>query len=130
MADHPNAELFRRGYTAFQQGDMDAIRALFDADIVWHQPGHHHLSGDYRGIDAVLDEFGKTFQETNGTYKVEIHDILANDTHAVALASNSGERDGKHLSDRYTHVAHIEGGRLKESWIFSENQDKVDEFWG
>jgi uncharacterized protein len=114
----------------FSRATWTRFEALFDADIVWHLPGHNHLSGDYRGIDAVLDAFGKTFQETNGTFKVEIHDILANDTHAVALASNSGERDGKHLSDRYTHVAHIEGGRLKESRIFAENQDKVGEFWG
>ena len=130
MADHPNAEVFRKGYTAFQQGDLDTVRSLFADDIEWTFPGHNHYSGTHRGADTVLGLFGQQMQETNGTFKVDVHDIVANDTHAIALASASGERDGKSLTDRYTHVVHVEGGKIKESWIFEENQDKVDDFWG
>lgn len=130
MADHPNAELFKRGYAAFQRGDLDTVRELFDSNIVWHLQGHNHFSGDHVGIDNVLALFGRNFEETNGTFKVEPHDILANDSHAVALATVSGEKDGRSLSDRYTHIAHISNGKLTESWIFNENPDKVDEFWG
>ena len=40
MADeHPNAALFRRGYAAFNAGDMDTIRELFDENITWHNGG-------------------------------------------------------------------------------------------
>lgn len=130
MAEHPNAELFRRGYEAFQKGDLDTVRSLFAPDIVWHVPGHSHLAGDYRGVDATIGLFVKQFEETGGTFKVELHDMLGNDTHAVALGVFSGTRDGRSIEDRYTHVAHISGGRLTESWIFGANQDKVDEFWG
>jgi ketosteroid isomerase-like protein len=130
MADHPNAELFRRGYTAFQQGDLDTVRSLFDPSIVWHIAGNNHYSGDHIGVDNVLALFGSNFQETNGTFKVEPHDILANDKHAVAISTVSGEKDGKKLNDRYTHVVHISNGKVTESWIFGEHQDKVDEFWG
>ena len=130
MADHPNAELFQRGYTAFQQGDLDTLRSLFAPDITWHFPGHNHLSGAHRGVDAVLQFFGQQMQETDGTLRVEVHDILANDQHAVALAKVSAQRGGKSISDNYTHVVHIANGKLTESWIFGENQDKIDEFWG
>lgn len=130
MADHPNAELFQGGYSAFQRSDIEALRALFDPGIVWHFPGHNHLSGEHRGVDVVLQLLGQQMQETNGTLRVEVHDILGNDQHVVALATVSGERDGKSVSDHYTHVAHIQNGKLTASWIFSENQDKVDEFWG
>ncbi|HEX6493738.1 MAG TPA: hypothetical protein VF112_09515 [Candidatus Dormibacteraeota bacterium] len=51
----------------------------------------------------------KNMQETEGTFKVEVHDILANDEHAVALAVVSGQRQGKSLSDRYTHVGSRQG---------------------
>ena len=43
---HPNAELFAKGYAAFQAGDLDTVRDLFAPDIVWHLPGKNHLSGD------------------------------------------------------------------------------------
>lgn len=130
MADHPNAELLRRGYAAFQVGDLDTVKSLFDPDITWHVPGHNHTSGDHKGADATLALFMQNFQETEGTFKVELHDVLANDEHAVALATVSGTRQGKSLNDHYTHVAHIRDGKLTESWIFDEHQDEVDAFWG
>ena len=130
MADHPNAELFRKGYTAFQAGDLDTVRSLFAPDIVWHVPGNNHFSGDHRGVDATIEVFMKNFQETDGTFKVEVHDILANDEHAVALGIVSGQRQGKSLSDRYTHVVHVKSGKITESWIYGEHQDQVDAFWG
>jgi ketosteroid isomerase-like protein len=130
MADHPNAELFKRGYAAFQQGDLDTVRSLFDADIVWHVQGHNHLSGDHAGVDNVLELFGRNFAETDGTFKVEVHDIVANDDHAVALATVSGQKGGKTLNDRYAHAVHIANGKVTESWIFTENGDVVDDFWG
>jgi ketosteroid isomerase-like protein len=130
VADHPNAELFRRGYGAFQTGDLDTVRALFAPDITWHNPGHNHLSGEHRGVDDVIAMFMRQFEETNGTFKVEVHDVLGNDEHAVVLGTASGEKDGKSISDNYTHVAHLVDGRLTESWIFAERQDEVDAFWG
>jgi ketosteroid isomerase-like protein len=130
VADHPNAELFRRGYTAFQNGDLDTVRSLFAPDIVWHTGGHNHLSGDRRGADDTLALFGQQFEETGGTFAVELHDIVANDEHAVALAKVKGKRDGKSLDDNYVHVVHIKDGKLTESWIFAENEAEVDAFWG
>lgn len=129
MADHPNAELFRRGYTAFQAGDLDTVRSLFAPDIEWTIPGRNRFSGVHRGTDDVINLLAQQFQETNGTFRVDVHDILANDEHGVALATVSGERNGKKLSDRYTHVVHIKDGKLTESWIVDENPYATDEFW-
>src|SRR5437899_882129 len=117
MADHPNVEIFRRGYAAFQNGDLDTVRALFTDDIVWNVAGHSHLAGAHKGVDNVINLFLRNFEETKGTFRVELHDVLANDEHGVALARVSGEKDGKKLSDNYTHVVHFAGDRLKESWI-------------
>jgi uncharacterized protein len=130
MADHPNVELFKKGYAAFSAGDMEGVKALFAPDVVWNQPGKNHFSGEHRGVDNVLALFLAQAQESEGTFKVEVHDILANDEHAVALATVSATKGGKTLRDRYTHVAHIKGGKLTESWIFGEHQDEEDAFWG
>jgi len=129
MAEHPNAELFRRGYAAFQSGDLESLRSLLAPDVVWNVPGRNRFAGIFRGVDDVLKLFMQQFQETNGTFRVEVHDILANDDHAVALATVSAERNGKSVSDRYTHVAHFKEGKLTESWICDENLYAIDEFW-
>jgi uncharacterized protein len=129
MADHPNVALLRKGYDAFEKGDLDALRDLFAEDIVWHVPGNNMLSGDYQGPDAVFDFFGKLVQETGGNFRQEIHDILANDTHSVALVNVHAERAGKTLETHGVHVMHIENGQVTEFWNLTEDTTKADEFW-
>jgi ketosteroid isomerase-like protein len=129
MAEHPNAELFRQGYAAFQSGDLDTVASLLERDVVWNAPGRNRYSGPHRGVQDVINMFVQQAQETNGTLKVEVHDVLANDTHAVVLATISAERGGKTLNDRYTHVAHLVDGKMTECWIFDEKPYEFDEFW-
>ena len=125
-----NIEHIKRGYEAFQSGDLDLLRnELFDPDIVWHSPGRNVLSGDYRGVDAVINLFVKQFEETGGTFKVELHDVLGSDDHAVALGTASGERNGKSMSEPYAHVCHFRDGKLTEAWILEYDPYKGDEFF-
>jgi uncharacterized protein len=130
VTEHANAGLFRRSYAAFQAGDLDTVRSLLADDVIWHNPGSNHLSGDYRGADAAMGLFVKFSEDSGGTFKVDVHDILANDTHAVALITASGRKGGKTMNSRGAHVVHIAGGKLTESWAFDEDQRQVDEFWG
>ena len=127
---HPNEDLVRRGYAAFGSGDMDTIRELFDANIVWHGPGRNQLSGDYHGIDEVLQVFGKVFELTGGSFRLELHDVVANDDHAVGLVRATGDHDGKHLDDNSLQLFHIRDGKVTESWLYPGDPYTSDEFWG
>lgn len=125
-----NLEALRRGYEAFQTGNLDVLRdELFDPDIVWHSPGRGPVSGDYRGADAVIGLFVKQFELTDGTFKVEVHDFLATDDHAVAIATLSGQRGGRSITDQYAHVCHFRDGRVTEAWILAFDPVKADEFF-
>ncbi|GGQ81713.1 nuclear transport factor 2 family protein [Kitasatospora griseola] len=42
---------------AVARGDQDAIRDAFTEDVVWHYPGDLPLSGEWRGRQAVVEEF-------------------------------------------------------------------------
>ena len=120
----------REGYEAFGRGDLEAIRAQFSPDIVWHVAGNSPLSGDYKGIDAVFEFFGRIFTETDGTLKNEVHDVLANDDHGVVLLTQSAERKGKKLSMNFVQVTHTSGdSQISESWFFPADSAAVDEFW-
>lgn len=129
MADHPNVDLVRRGYDAFATGDMDTMTELFAEDVVWHLPGNNPLSGDYKGRDEVFSLFARTAQETAGSMKFELHDVVANDEHAVALVRASAERSGKRLDgEPQAHVFHVRDGKVTEFWGFGDTT-KADEFW-
>jgi uncharacterized protein len=127
---HPNEDLARRGYAAFAAGDMATLDDLFADDIVWHVGGRGPLSGDYEGKEAVIAYFGRLAQETGGNFRIELHDMLANDEHVVALTSASAERQGRSLDNaRGVQVFHIRDGKVTESWFHSGDQYADDEFF-
>lgn len=129
MVEHPNIELFRQAYAAFTAGDMDALATVFAEDLVWHTPGRNLLSGEYRSRDAAFASFAKELELSGGTYRPEIHDVLANDEHTVALLHVTATRDGKTLDQSYALVFHVRGGRFVEAWESWTDEAAWDEFW-
>jgi ketosteroid isomerase-like protein len=66
---------------------------------------------------------------SGGTFRLEIHDVLANDEHVVILSTAHAERNGKTVANNGVQVAHVRDGRLVESWLHAADQYAVDEFW-
>lgn len=126
---HPTEDLLRRGFEAFGKGDMATIAELFADDVVWHVPGNNPLSGDHKGRDSVLAFLGKSAELSGGTLKLEVHDILANDEHGVALTRGSAQRGGKSLDNNGVQVFHIRDGKVVESWLYAGDPAANDEFW-
>jgi ketosteroid isomerase-like protein len=129
MTDHPNLEKARSGYEAFAAGDLAAVSDLFSDDIVWHSGGANVLTGDYKGKEAVLGFFGLLMQESGGSFRNEIHDMLANDEHGVALVTMSATRDGKSFEGNVVHIFHMSDGKMTEFWAIPEDPSRYDEFW-
>ena len=129
MTDHPNLERAHAGYEAFAAGDLAAVSDLLSDDIVWHSGGSNVLTGDYVGKEAVLGFFGLLMQETDGSFRNDIHDMLANDEHGVALVTMSAARGGESFEGRMVHVFHMSDGKMTEFWAIPEDQSGYDEFW-
>lgn len=129
MTDHPNLDLLRRGYDAYVSGDMATINELFADDVTWHISGRSPLAGDYSGKDQVFGFFKKLQDMSDGTSKVEVHDLLADDTHGVALVTESATRNGRTMQLDATHVLHLHDGKVTEFWDAHPDQYAADEFW-
>jgi ketosteroid isomerase-like protein len=123
-----NEAAIRRYCDAWVSGDLAAIVDCYHDDLVLHYFGRSPLAGDHRGKPAVLLLLARVGQLTNRRL-LEIHDVLASDEHAVVLARERFERDGRAVDLNRVFVYHIRDGKLAEGWFYDEDQRTVDEFW-
>jgi ketosteroid isomerase-like protein len=128
MTEHPNVALVRKGFAAFEAGDMATLNTLFTDDIVWHGSGRSFLGGDFVGKGDVLGVFARLTQEAD-TYQQKVHAILADDEHTVALVEAHASRDGKKATMQQVFVFHIANARIKEAWVTLHDQYAAGEFW-
>ena len=101
---HENAELVRRGYAAFNAGDMETLTELFHENASWHTPGSSPIAGDRHGRDDVFAQFGRYGGETAGTFKAELKWVATDDEgRVVGVHHNTAERNGKQLDTDCLH---------------------------
>ncbi len=129
MAEHPNAVRLRDAYAAFSKGDLAALNELFAEDILWHVGGRNQLAADYQGRDDVYALFGKMMEITGGTFRIQVHTILADDEHGMALVVATGARDGRITESKDVHVFHLDHGRVVEFWNASSDQYAGDKLF-
>jgi uncharacterized protein len=125
MAEHQNAALIRAGYEAFAAGDLATVSELFAENIAWHSPGRSALAGDVQGKDAVLARFGTLAELTQGTFRQEIHDIVANDEHVVVMVRSSWAQPHPYEGPG-VHVWHVSGGKATEAWVLDVDAVAAD----
>ena len=130
MGADENAAVIRRGYEAFNAGDMETLTELFDENASWHTPGRSSLAGDHEGRDAAFAQFGRYGGETGGTFQAELQHLLADDEgRVVGIHHNSAEREGKHLDVDCCIVFEVQGGRIVSGREHFYDLHNWDEFW-
>jgi ketosteroid isomerase-like protein len=125
---HPNADLVRKGFEAFAKGDTATMDQLMADDAKWHVSGTSVLSGDFEGKEAIFGTFARTAQESD-SFEQELHAVLADEEHAVALVKTTAARRGKLLQYDAVFVFHITGGKMTETWFTPVDHAAVEAFW-
>ena len=134
MADatlrNQNSELVRRGYAAFNSGDMDTLTQIIDKSCIWHTPGKSPIAGDYEGREATFGQFGRYGGETHGTFKANLlHVMESEDGRAVGVHRNTGERNGKRLDVLCCIVFDIRNGKVMDGREHFYDLYAWDTFW-
>lgn len=130
MAEHPNVARIRDLYAAFATGDFAVLNDTFTEDLVWHEGGRNQLSGDYRGREAVFEFFGKFMEVTEGTFHIDLHTVLADDEHGVALVVVTASRGGRTVKVNAVDAMHLRDGKVMEVWTVPTDQYAFDEVIG
>jgi ketosteroid isomerase-like protein len=120
---HPNEEVVRRAYAAINRGDIDGFVTEFAENAVWHGSGRT-IEGR-EGIGALVAQL---VDASGGSLRIDLHDVLANDKHAVVLQTTTAEREGRRLEDNVVYVFHVADGKIMEAW-FNGDPRVQDEFW-
>jgi ketosteroid isomerase-like protein len=122
--EHPNAALVRRGLEAFNQGDIQGFADMIADDVVWHQIGAETV----RGKEAMAQSLPGG--EVDWQITADVHDVVANDEHAIALVEAHATRgDGQTLDYRTAEIMHIRDGKLTERWAFSDDTQRIIDFF-
>jgi uncharacterized protein len=128
-AAQANAALIKSAYDAFNRGDTQSIFAVFAENILWHVPGRGPLSRDYRGHAEVGRFFEQFMGLSEGTFRIQIEQILANRERVVVLCRESASRAGRSWSSPQVHVWTVKDGRATAFWEYEGDQQSEDEFW-
>ena len=128
---HPNADLMRERFEAITAGDVASMGEVIAEDAKWHVPGTSALSGDYEGKEEILARwFGAAMPEGLTSWDSEIHSVLADDDHTVALIRNTVGRGGETVQMDTVFVAHVAGGKVTEAWITPLDLAAFEAVWG
>lgn len=123
-------------YTAYDEalatGNMPGVAAALHADVVWHQPGAHSLSGDHRGPDGVMALLGGFMERSGGTFTLTKNGpAMVNGQYIAQPVSFAATRDGREPLDMAgVDVFRVEDDLIKEVWLYSSDQTVEDVFWG
>jgi ketosteroid isomerase-like protein len=119
-----NAQVVRSAMEAFNRGDAQAASALMTDDIEWHEIGRPE---PIKGKEALAARFGAALPEWGIT--VEVHDILANDDHAIALVTATASMGGRSLTYRTAEIYHVRDGKISARWAFSDDTAAINAFF-
>ncbi|HEV7200430.1 MAG TPA: nuclear transport factor 2 family protein [Candidatus Limnocylindria bacterium] len=123
-ASDASLKVLRQALDAFNRGDSEAAAALLSDDVEWHEIGR---ADPIRGKAALAERFAGALPEWQIT--TEVHDMLANEEHAIALVTATATMGGKSFTYRTAEIYHVRDGKVTARWAFSDDTGAVNEFF-
>jgi ketosteroid isomerase-like protein len=124
-----NVGIVQEMYAAFGRGDLGAVLARLDDDVVWTNPGPEHIPyfGTKRGPDEVAAMFTWLATSCEIT-RFEPQSFLASRDQVVALLAFEGvaRSTGKAFGGRVAHLFEFDAdGRVVAFHDFQDNHSVV-----
>jgi|SRR5918911_1538197 ketosteroid isomerase-like protein len=106
-----NSDALKRGYDAFNQGDIDTVSEIFADDITWEGPNTEGvpMSGKNEGKDAVLQALGN-IGENFERFQVSPDEMIEQDDTVVVLS----HLDAKTKSGNELQLPGVEVWRMSD----------------
>ena len=126
MGEHQHAEKYRAVLSDFNSGNPEAFADIMSDDIEWWAIG---ASEPVVGKEALIE-----FMQANmGNWNItaELHDVVSNDEHLVALVEAKATKGDEVLEYRTAEIHHVNAdGQITHRWAFSDDTAAIVEFFG
>jgi len=126
---HENETRLRALYAGFAAGDLAGFLDGCTDDVIFAVPGYATVSGTYHR-DQFEAWIGGVIARTNGTFREDVLDVVANDEHGVLLLVHLFDRDGQHHEYQTAHLIEFRGTKIAR---WTEHPGSMHEFeaaWG
>ena len=127
MADsEETGRVLRRYAQAWLASDLDVVLASYHDDIKLHYMGESPLAGTHRGRDAAFAALGQASVRT-ARKLIAVEDVLVGDSLGALIAIEDLGDPPQRV--RRVLLYRVQDEKLRECWLFDENQRFVDKLW-
>ena len=126
---HPNAEILKKFYDSFAKGDLNGMLELCSDDVTFQVPGKSKLAGKFNKATVGPQYVQKIAELSGGTFKLEIHDIMASDLHGMVLTTDTVTINGKKHEYRAVHVWRVQNGKPLAWYEYPRDLYQYDAIW-
>jgi len=107
-----NVEVVRSVFEAWNTGDMDALRELYDPDAIMRMDENWPEPGPYFGRDAVMREFEQLREAWDADTIEAISDFIDAGDRVVVRVAWRGVGRGPEINLEFTIVYTVRNGRI------------------
>ena len=128
LEESQNVQIVRRGYEAFNRGDVDAVLELFDPAVVLGVLEDSPIAEEFHGHEGfrkLLAENSEMFDEYRNRPE-EIVEVAHDKIVVVVRAEARGRASGIELEGRIAHLLTIRGGKAVRFEAFRSREAAID----
>ena len=126
MAESQKKDLAENFVKALANRDAALLSSITTEDTVWRIPGTSLVSGEARGVDAILKR-AETLHRLGVSITLE-HVVYGLED--VGLQHrNTGKHDGKILDEHITTVCHLRGRKIHRLDTYLSDVNMVNEYF-
>lgn len=118
-----NANLVKKGYDAFRDGDLEGLLSLYAEDIEWILPEMNDvpISGKRKGLDQVR-QFFNALDENQEALSFEPKEFIAQGDRVVVLGQYEWrvKTTGRNFSSDFAHVYTVKNGKITSMQEFTD----------
>lgn len=111
-----NQKIVQQWFDCIAAGDAAGAFALFDEDVVYHLKGTTPVSGTYRGLRSIVDDFFTPWRrQIDGSLVVTVDELIGEGERVVALGRGKATTiHGLPYDNDYAFVFRVRDGRITE----------------
>ncbi|MBT8306527.1 MAG: ester cyclase [Maribacter sp.] len=131
LSSPDNVSIIDGMYKSFATGDVPAVLAAFDANIIWNEAENFPYAdrNPYKGPDAVVDgvfaRLGSEWDYWN-LVDIELHDMANDQVLATGRYQAKYKKNGKTIDAQFAHLWTLKEGKVLNFQQYADTKQVTD----